>query len=271
MRSLPHDGVFSVDDLRALGWSDAARSRAVAAGRIVRVRRGFYTAGAPTEVQQAEAAVRAVSGSAVSHRSNLLVRGLPLVGSPPRLPEITVPPWATGDTRHAALHRAAMPACDVEIVAGLPLLSLARTLIDVARSRPLSTAVPAMDAALNRRLLTPDDLDDQLLRCWNWPGIRRAQRAVRLSDGRAESPLESISRLVTAAPMCSRSRRNVRSCSRTPGSPSSAGGGSNRPAGRSCCEPGSRLRSVAARSGTDQVFPASGRLSTRARKLDVQR
>jgi hypothetical protein len=32
--------------------------------------------------------------------------------------------------------------------------------------------------------------------CWNWPRIRRAARAVRLADGLAESPLESVSRLV---------------------------------------------------------------------------
>lgn len=52
-----------------------------------------------------------------------------------------------------------------------------------------------MDAALHRHAVTRDELDDSLRFCWSWPGIRRAQRAVRLSDGRAESPLESVSRL----------------------------------------------------------------------------
>lgn len=40
------------------------------------------------------------------------------------------------------------------------------------------------------------EIEQVLIRCWNWPRIRRAQRAVRLADARAESPLESISRLV---------------------------------------------------------------------------
>jgi hypothetical protein len=51
---------------------------------------------------------------------------------------------------------------------------------------------------LHRRLTTLDELVDVLQFCSNWPGIRRARRAVRLADERAESPLESVSRLVIA-------------------------------------------------------------------------
>ncbi|WP_375482727.1 hypothetical protein [uncultured Jatrophihabitans sp.] len=54
----------------------------------------------------------------------------------------------------------------------------------------------AMDAALHRGTVTPDEIEEVLVRCWNWPSIRRAQRALGLADGRAESPLESVSRLV---------------------------------------------------------------------------
>lgn len=53
-----------------------------------------------------------------------------------------------------------------------------------------------MDAALHRGLVTWDELDELALMCWNWPGIRKALRAVRLADERSESPLESVSRLV---------------------------------------------------------------------------
>jgi hypothetical protein len=53
-----------------------------------------------------------------------------------------------------------------------------------------------MDAALHRELATVDELYAVTVRCWNWPKIRRAHRAMRLADARAESPLESVSRLV---------------------------------------------------------------------------
>ena len=93
------------------------------------------------------------------------------------------------------LYRATLTEADVTLVGDLPVTSVARTLIDVARHRSVATAVAAMDAALHREMVTVDDLDDVLVRCWNWPRIRRAQRAVRLVDARAESPLESVSRL----------------------------------------------------------------------------
>jgi hypothetical protein len=112
------------------------------------------------------------------------------------MPELTVRPDARGSATRVLLHRATVAPDDVCVIDGLPALTAARTVIDVARSRPISTAVAAIDAALYEGLATEDQLDDVLLRCWNWPGIRRAQRAVRLSDRRSESPLESVSRLV---------------------------------------------------------------------------
>jgi hypothetical protein len=53
-----------------------------------------------------------------------------------------------------------------------------------------------MDAALNRGSVTLSELEDVVLRCWNWPRIARAAKALRLVDPRAESPLESVSRVV---------------------------------------------------------------------------
>jgi hypothetical protein len=84
----------------------------------------------------------------------------------------------------------------VVLVGGVVATSVAHTIVDLARHRPLTTSVAAIDAALYRRLTTTDAIDDVLRHCWNWPRIARAQGVVRLSDGRAESPLESVSRLV---------------------------------------------------------------------------
>lgn len=51
------------------------------------------------------------------------------------------------------------------------------------------------DAALNRRLVEPEEIDEVLRRCRTWPGYARAVRALAQVDSRAGSPLESISRL----------------------------------------------------------------------------
>jgi hypothetical protein len=88
---------------------------------------------------------------------------------------------------------------DVVLVDGVPVTSIARTLIDLGRSRPLTTAVAAIDKALHDNWVSYDELELVSRMCWNWPRIRHAHRAVRLADGRAESPLESVSRLVMRA------------------------------------------------------------------------
>jgi hypothetical protein len=196
VRNLPISPVFSRRDARTLGWSDSALTRAVVAGRISQVRRGQFSA---TEVDGRIAAIAAArdrADSVVSHRSALLMHGLPILGSRPSVAEITVPPTGSGSARAAHLHRAGIRPEDVVVVDGVPVTSVARTVVDVARARPTAAAVTAIDAALHDRRATLEELQDVLLFQWNWPGIRRAHRAVRLSDERAESPLESVSRLV---------------------------------------------------------------------------
>jgi hypothetical protein len=89
-----------------------------------------------------------------------------------------------------------LPAHHLDVVNGVVVTSIARTLMDIARATSLSAGVVPIDAALHDGLVSTDELWACARDCWNWPGIRRAQRALRYADGRAESPLESVSRLV---------------------------------------------------------------------------
>lgn len=72
---------------------------------------------------------------------------------------------------------------------------MARTLVDCAREWPLVDAVVALDAALHERQVRRPDLQAAVLRQTHWLGIGAAARALGLSDGRAESPLETRGRL----------------------------------------------------------------------------
>lgn len=197
MHVLPDTPTFSRTDSNRLGWSDSALARAVRSGRLVRVRRGHFTAGCPpTPELLAIAAARACAGSVISHRSALLLHGLPLVGPRPEEPELTVPPRRRVDVPGAHVHRATLPPEHTTVVGDAPVTSVARTLIDVGRHRSASAAVAAMDHALHAGWTSIEELHDVLRACWNWPRVRRAARALRLTDARAESPLESVSRLV---------------------------------------------------------------------------
>lgn len=200
MRALPDLPVFDRAALRAASWSDSAISRALASGRLAQVRRGWFAApGHDAERAAALAVAQARTATVLSHRTAAAMHGLPIVGARTPVPEITVPPRWAGNAADAHLHRATLGTDDVVLVDGVPITSVARTLIDLGRSRPRMSSVAALDKALHEGWVSYDDLDAVLRKCWNWPGIRRAQRAVRLADGRAESPLESVSRLVMRA------------------------------------------------------------------------
>jgi hypothetical protein len=169
----------------------------VRSGRVLRLRHGQFTAAAEISLRELGiAAMQACAGSVLSHRSALLAHGLPILGPPPVRPDLTVPPRRIGRLVDAHLHRATLVANDIVLTPSGTATTVARTLVDNARTRSTAAAVVAIDAALHDRLVTMDEIDDVMVRCWNWPGIRRAQRALPLVDGRSESPLESVSRLV---------------------------------------------------------------------------
>ncbi|MDQ1747177.1 MAG: hypothetical protein QOD07_1440, partial [Frankiaceae bacterium] len=188
---------FTRADARAFGWSDSALSRAVRSGRVTKVRHGhFSTTGGADPILRAHAALAACRGSVISHRSAALVHDLPLLDPAPARPDLTVPPGRTGDVTSALLHRAGLPPEDVVVIGDAAVTSVARTVVDLARTLPLDSALVPMDAALHRRFVDRAALEAVLTRCAIWPNARRAARVIALADGRSESPLETVSRLV---------------------------------------------------------------------------
>jgi hypothetical protein len=80
----------------------------------------------------------------------------------------------------------------------VPVTSVARTVVDLARTTSLREGVVVADSALHHKLTTKTELYAVLDRCGRWPGIAQARRAVDFSDALSESPLESLARLVFA-------------------------------------------------------------------------
>jgi hypothetical protein len=105
--------------------------------------------------------------------------------------------WRRG--RGWLMTRASLPDDEVAVRGAYRVTTVARTLVDVARSWPELQAVAAVDAALLRGLTTLEDLTGVLARQARVAGVPRSVRAVRLADGRAESWLETYGRLVFAA------------------------------------------------------------------------
>ena len=184
---------LEVDDIRA-----ELRSR-----RWLRLRKGIYAhAGVfDTADQRSRHLMACVAvllsldpGPAVSHASAARVHRLLLPrseGSDVRLTDVAQ--WRSG--RGYRVARAQLPDGDVLPWLGFRATSVPRTLVDCAREWSQLDSVIAMDAALNRELLTRTELHAAILAARHRPGIAVAARAFGLSDGRAESPLETKGRL----------------------------------------------------------------------------
>jgi hypothetical protein len=198
MRPIPSAAVFSRAEARACGWSDAALTRAVRSGRVLRLKHDQFTAPENRDDPRvaAAAAARSCRHSVVSHRSAALIHDLPLLHPPPLRPDLTITPCATGDVAGALLHRATLHPEEVIEIDGVPVTTVARTLIDIGRCTSTAAAVVTLDAALHRRLVDAHDLEEVIRACRRWPRVRRAKLALAVADARAESPLESFSRLV---------------------------------------------------------------------------
>jgi uncharacterized protein DUF559/transcriptional regulator with AbiEi antitoxin domain of type IV toxin-antitoxin system len=200
-------GIVTSGELLAAGlsWADVRglkrRGVLVPAGWGVYARAGAKAARGPAGeyALRAAAAVAAVGPSAVvSHHSAALIHGLELFGRQAAAVAVTRPPGASGSRTARPgirLHMAALPAGHVTIRRGVPVTSVARTAIDLARACSFRAGVAVVDSALHNRTVSEAELHAVLTACGRWPGIQRARQVVAFGDARSESVLESISRV----------------------------------------------------------------------------
>lgn len=169
--------------------------RALRSGEVTRLRRGVVMASDDLPAwelhrRKVEAgALKVNHGTYFALQSAALVHGLP-VRIDRSLPVQVFRTMGGRHTRNRLLHAA--PAVldeeDIELVDGLWVTSLRRTVTDLARRLPFPDAVAAVDGAL-RRGIERGDLATPL-----GFGRARARRAVDFGDAASESYGESYSR-----------------------------------------------------------------------------
>jgi Protein of unknown function (DUF559) len=203
-------GIVTTGELLSAGWRpDQIRANARTGGDLLVVRRGIYADGAHArkllslkgggELLSIGAAVALTGGTdaVVSHQSAACLHKISLVGHRDSAVHLTRPPGAgwrggTGIRQHCA----GLPAQQVTQHLGLSVTTAARTVVDLARVLPFSAGVVAADSALHQRLATKDELRSVLAGCSRWRGASVAADVIAFADGRSESPLESIARVV---------------------------------------------------------------------------
>jgi Transcriptional regulator, AbiEi antitoxin/Protein of unknown function (DUF559) len=139
-------------------------------------------------------------GPAGSHRSAAIIHGLALMGPwrPTGPIAVTRPPGlgsASAGRPGVHIHIAALPAEHVTVRSGVRVTSVARTVVDLARTSPFRDGVVVADSALRTAQTSKEELRAVVADCAKWPGIRQAKLVVDFCDGKSESVLESISRV----------------------------------------------------------------------------
>ena len=171
-------------------------------GEWTGLQRGAYLVGPsrPSPRQRHLLMVRATLAglrvpAVVSHASAAALHGLPLWGLPLRQVHVTrMPPARSADEARLRSHVARLAPGEVTVVDGTVVTSVARTVLDIARSVPFPAALTVADAALADALTTPEDLLAVLDAGVGTRGNRSARRVVTSADRRSESVGESRSR-----------------------------------------------------------------------------
>lgn len=140
----------------------------------------------------------------ISHWSAAAIWGFPSVGSWPDTVHFTVAPATGGRSRDGVVkHPASLSMEDVVEFRGLRITRPCRTVLDLAGSATFASAVACADFLLHRDRrgnLPPLGSREELDAAWQRMGPVRAHARIRavsaFADPRADSPLESISRVM---------------------------------------------------------------------------
>lgn len=200
-------------------WSDRDVRRALASGTLIRLQRNRYVLDADwtdlwpesrhrLEVAAAFGEMRGGDGAAC-HESGAVLWGLPLYRHIPSAVHLAIPRGKHVSSRHGLRrHLDELPDDDVTTLHGIPATTLDRTLFDLARTLGFEAAVAAADAGLRQLAYRGRAYDETVAEEWRERmliraaqhkgarGIRQAQAVVEFADGRAESPDESVARVL---------------------------------------------------------------------------
>lgn len=201
-----NNGLITTHQLRDAGLTTTQIRHALRTGALVVVRRRIYCDGelwrslAPDRGRQRlrtrAATLTMHRGFVVSHDSSALEHELEILLPPDPFVHITRPGSTNAWTQYGVKHHLARFSRDqVQTVAGMEVLDLARTAVDIAREHGEPYGEIACDAAL-RRGVRRRDLEDACAIMDNWPHIRRTRRAVEFARPEAANLAETLLRIL---------------------------------------------------------------------------
>ncbi len=182
------DGLATASELVAAGVSLSAITKAARRGQLVRTAHGLYARAMPVDER-----ARLAHLGTLSHTTAAEIHGFPLLR--PAGQHVT-----SGHVRRAVpsgvrVHRRHLTLDEIVDFGGARVTSASRTALDCALVLPDPEAVVLLDHVLHQAPVDAGELIRRVAEL-RGPGSARARRKVGLADARAESPLESLARLV---------------------------------------------------------------------------
>lgn len=186
------------------GFSDRTLATAVHRGELVKMRRGWYHSATSNMQLRAVAARHArialqegPAGAVASHRTAAALHGLPLLRTKNNQVQLTVGrPNGGRASQHIRIHGSPPGPLEATEIDGIPVTSVARTVVDLSRADGFRAGVCAADYALRQKLITPQEFQLELAQHRGRKSVAVARDVAEFADPLAESPGESLSRCV---------------------------------------------------------------------------
>ena len=185
-------GIVSIGQLRALGLTPWAITRRVAAGHLHPLHRGVYAVGHTAIGRHGRwlsAVLACGPGAALSHRDAGMLSGLP--GALRGRIDVTTPRRGRGARPGIELHRVrALAPQDVTVREGIPVTTIARTLVDLADVLSIRDLQRAFHEAEVLRLLDARAVTQAAKRVIGRPGLHRIDALIEHPAAPLRSELE---------------------------------------------------------------------------------
>lgn len=130
-----------------------------------------------------------------SHLSAAALHQLPLIGRWPDRVHLSMADAVSGSSSAGIARHIPAVAPDEVVIDGVRVTSIARTLVDIASRSEFLVGVTMIDHALRLRLVSKEELGDELCRVTFRTGVGRARECIAFADDRAASPGESLTRV----------------------------------------------------------------------------
>jgi hypothetical protein len=198
-------GIITTAELNASGVTQSRLRTLTRQGDLVCLGRGVYAARdelarahrfgfGDLELKAAAALAPLQPGVVASHHTAARIHGLDLL-SAPSLVTITRAGGSRSGKPGVMVHTAALPDHHVSLRAAIPVTTVTRTVIDLARTSSFREGVVVADSALHQGLTSKKQLRALLAEFRHWRGVIRAAEVVEFADRRPESALESLARI----------------------------------------------------------------------------